>query len=292
MKPNVGFIGLGEMGKQMAANVAANYSTWVFDLREEAVTALAAKGANPARGVAEIAARCDVILLCLPDENEVDEVIFGSGGLQAHLRDGHLMVDCGTTHPERTRTIAATLAELGVSFVDAPVSGMPTRAADASLSIMVGGDEEAFAKVKPVLETMGALVIHMGASGNGQLTKMLNNVLYNISCAAMAEMLPMAVRLGLDPDKVSRVVSSSSGQSFGFDYFSGRVLRRVFDEGYPLASGFKDMQALAEQAASIAAPMPVFSGAMKTYKMALDQGYGQESKGAMIKVWEREMAVE
>ena len=111
---------------------------------------------------------------------------------------------------------------------------METRAEAGTLTVMVGGDENAFAAVLPVLERVGSLVLHMGESGNGQLAKMTNNVLYNISCAAMAEMLPFAARLGLDPEKMRRVVGSGSGQSFGFDYFSERALKGVFDEGYPM----------------------------------------------------------
>lgn len=291
MKPNVGFIGLGSMGRHMAAKVAGRYHTWVFDLRDEAVAELVAAGAHAAKNVTEIAENCNWILLSLPDDDVVDEVVFGPTGLCGSLRENDVLVDCGTTHPDHTRTIAARLAERGVAFIDAPVSGMPSGAADSTLSIMVGGDEDAATTLKPVLETMGTPV-YMGASGNGQLTKMINNVLYNISCAAMAEMLPLAVGLGLDPDKVREVVSTGSGQSLGFDYFSGRVLRRVFDEGYSLASGFKDMAAVAEKAGALGAPLPVFSGALETYKTALDQGYGDQSKGAMIKVWEREMGLE
>ena len=291
MKPNVGFIGLGSMGRHMAAKVAGRYDTWVFDLRDEAVAELVAAGAHAAKNVTEIAENCNWILLSLPDDDVVDEVVFGPTGLCETLRENDVLVDCGTTHPDRTRTIAARLAERGVAFIDAPVSGMPSKAAESTLSIMVGGDEDAATTLKPVLETMGTPV-YMGASGNGQLTKMINNVLYNISCAAMAEMLPLAVGLGLDPDKVREVVSAGTGQSLGFDYFSGRVLRRVFDEGYSLASGFKDMAAVAEKAGALEAPLPVFSGALETYKTALDLGYGDQSKGAMIKVWEREMGLE
>jgi len=132
----------------------------------------------------------------------------------------------------------------------------------------------------------------MGSSGNGQLMKMTNNVLYNISVAAMAEMLPLAVRLGLDPEQVQRVVSSGSGQSFGFDYFSTRAMQGIFDQGYPMASAYKDMIALMECANQQHAPMPVASGAMQTYRAALAEGYGHEAKGAMIKVWERVLGVE
>jgi 3-hydroxyisobutyrate dehydrogenase-like beta-hydroxyacid dehydrogenase len=139
---------------------------------------------------------------------------------------------------------------------------------------------------------MGSTVVHMGPPGTGQLTKMVNNVLYNVSVAAMAEMLPLAASLGLDPQSVRRVVSSGSGQSFGFDYFSERVLEGRFHEGYPMGKAFKDMLAISEHANRLKAPMPVVSGALQTYRQALAEGYGEEAKGAMIKVWERVMGVD
>ena len=292
MNENVGFIGLGSMGRRMAANVAAGYNTWVYDVRSDAATELVARGAHAAKKVSDIAGSCNPILLSLPDGAAVDEVLFGATGLGEHLRQGHVVVDCGTTHPEYTRATAKALAAKGVDFLDAPVTGMESRAEEGTLTVMVGGDETAFSEVRPVLERIGSLVVHMGASGNGQLTKMTNNVLYNISCAAMAEMLPLAVKLGLDADKVRRVVKTGSGQSFGFDYFSERALAGVFDQGYPMASAFKDMTTVMENAHALQAPMPVASAAMLTYKMALAQGSGDESKGAMIKVWEAVMGVE
>lgn len=292
MKEKVGFIGLGSMGRRMAANVCGGFPTSVFDLREDAVAELAARGAEAADNVTDIAGTCNRILLSLPDADAVGEVVFGEGGLFASLEEGDIVVDCGTTHPEYTRAAARGFAGRGAFFLDAPVTGMETRAEAGTLTVMVGGDEGAFAAVLPVLERIGSLVLHMGESGNGQLAKMTNNVLYNISCAAMAEMLPFAVRLGLDPEKMRRVVGTGSGQSFGFDYFSERALRGVFDEGYPMGAAFKDMKTVMENADALQVPLPVASAAMQTYKTALARGFGEESKGAMIKVWEQVMGVE
>ena len=292
MKEKVGFIGLGSMGRRMAANVCGGFPTSVFDLREEAVAELAARGAEAADNVTDIAGTCNRILLSLPDADAVGEVVFGEGGLFASLEEGDIVVDCGTTHPEYTRAAARRFAGRGAFFLDAPVTGMETRAEAGTLTVMVGGDEDAFAAVLPVLERIGSLVLHMGESGNGQLAKMANNVLYNISCAAMAEMLPFAVRLGLDPEKVRRVVGSGAGQSYGFDYFAERALRGVFDEGYPMGAAFKDMKTVMENADALQVPLPVAAAAMQTYKTALARGFGEQSKGAMIKVWEQVMGVE
>ena len=293
MGVNVGFVGLGSMGVGMATNIMkSGFPLWVYDLRVEATSALGERGARQAENLSDLSAHCNWIVLSLPDQSVVEEVLFGDGGLATTATEGQVIVDCGTTHPDFSREAAARLRERGVSFLDAPVTGMETRAADGTLTFMVGGEEAAYEEVRPLLEAMGELVVHMGASGNGQLTKVTNNVLYNISCAAMAEMLTLAVKLGLDADKVRRVVGSGSGQSFGFDYFSERVLKGEFRQGYPMASAFKDMVVVMERANQLRAPLPVASGAMQTYRMALAQGLGEEAKGAMIKVWEDLLGVE
>ncbi|MBT7861342.1 MAG: NAD(P)-dependent oxidoreductase [Gemmatimonadetes bacterium] len=289
----VGFIGLGSMGCGMATRlVATGVDLQVFDLRPEAVQALVELGATAAENVASLGRSCKRVILSLPDARVVEQVLFGADGLMNSLAPGSCVVDCGTTHPEVTRDMAQRLAQAQIALLDAPVTGMESRAAEGTLTIMAGGDKEAYEACQPLFEAMGELVIHMGSSGNGQLMKMTNNVLYNISVAAMAEMLPLAVRLGLDPEQVQRVVSSGSGQSFGFDYFSTRAMQGIFDQGYPMASAYKDMIALMECANQQHAPMPVASGAMQTYRAALAEGYGHEAKGAMIKVWERVLGVE
>ena len=293
MKETVGFIGLGSMGKRMAANLLGKgFSLRVYDLRAEARNDLYRQGAHVAENLKDIGLNCNWIILSLPDRPAVESVLFGEGSLESVFRGGQIIVDCGTTHPDFTRQAAATLTERGVTLLDAPVTGMESRAEAGTLTIMVGGDEGAFKQVLPLLETMGEFIVHMGPSGNGQLMKMTNNVLYNISVAAMAEMLPLAVRLGLDPEKVRTVVGKGSGQSFGFDFFSELVLKRKFSTGYPMAGAFKDMAAVMEKADEQQVPIPVTSAAVQTYKMALAQGLGGESKGAMIKVWEKIMGVE
>lgn len=289
----VGFIGLGSMGRRMVANLARRgVELWVWDLDPRAREAAAAPGVTVAQNVASVGRGCNHVVLSLPDGAVVDEVLFGAGGLAAALRQGAVVVDCSTTDADCARRLAARLAAQGVAFLDAPVTGMEARAADGTLTVMVGGDPTAFAGARSLLEQLGSVVVHMGPSGNGQLAKMANNVLYNISVAAMAEMLPLAMRLGLDPDRLRQVVSAGSGQSYGFDYFAGRVLDRRFGEGYPMAKAFKDMVAILGHANDQHAPMPVASAAMQTYRQALAEGYGGEAKGAMVKVWERVLGVE
>ncbi|MEE2659227.1 MAG: NAD(P)-dependent oxidoreductase [Candidatus Latescibacterota bacterium] len=288
----VGFIGLGSMGQGMATNLLRkNFDVHVYDVRREARENLVKHGATVAENLLSVGASCKQVVLSLPDVHVVSEVLFGDNSLAEVMEPGGIIVDCGTSHPQETIEISHKLAERDLIFLDAPVTGMETRASEGTLTIMVGGETAAFERLRPVLEAMGSLILHMGPSGSGQLTKMSNNVLYNISVAAMAEMLTLTTCMGLDPDKVRQAVGNGSGQSFGFDYFSERVLGREFGEGYPMASAFKDMRAVMEKANEFHAPLPVTSGAMQTYRNALADGYGAESKGAMIKVWERALGV-
>jgi 3-hydroxyisobutyrate dehydrogenase-like beta-hydroxyacid dehydrogenase len=289
----IGFIGVGAMGGRMARNVIEQgCDLWAYDVRAEALDLIVGAGAHAADSPRHVAQLCDWIILSLPDGESVNQVLHGDGGMSPALRRGQIIIDCGTTDPTQTCELAEEQAARGVFWLDAPVSGLDARAEDGTLTIMVGGDECAYEKVLPLLHTIGELVVHMGAAGNGQLMKMTNNVLFNISCAALAEMLPFATRLGLDPEKVRAVVGTSSGQSFGFDFFSERILKGDFETGYKMRLAYKDMDNIMARANERRVPLPVASAAMQTYQMALAQGHGDESKAAMVKVWERVMGAE
>jgi len=293
MKPKVGFIGLGEMGKWMAINVAkAGYPLTVFDVRPEPLQEVVKQGAAATSNPTEVAKGVEVVLLCLPDTQVVEAVIFGKDGLIQGLSAGSIVVDLSTINYLATLRIEQELRAKGVTLLDAPISGLEARAKDGTLTIMVGGDPQIFEKVRPILNAMGKDIIYMGKSGNGQLTKLINQLFLNISCAATAEILPMAVKLGLDPEAVYKVVTTSTGRTFAFEFFTPHILENDFSHGYPLAKAYKDMISAAEISAREKIPLPVFAGAMQTYQLALAQGHGNECKGAMIKVWEKALGVE
>ena len=290
MSAVVGLIGLGAMGRPMAANIArAGFDLQVFDTRHQATAALMEAGAHAAASTESLGEACDWIVFSLPDTAAVAASV---AELEPVLRAGQILIDCGTTDPGFSAEAAVRLGRDGVTFLDAPVSGMPVRAETGTLTIMVGGDEGAYHKVGPLLQALGSEIVHMGAPGNGQLMKITNNVLYNVALAAMAEILPLAVKAGLDPETVCRVISAGTGKSVAFDYFAPRLLRRDFSEGYSMHSAHKDMIAVMDLAQRYGVPLPVASGAAHTYQLALDRGLGPESKAAMAKVWEEALGVE
>ena len=289
----VGFIGLGEMGSGMARNVIkAGFPLLVYDTSREASDRIARSGADTAEDVDRVACICDRIILMLPDTRTVESVLFGEKGLQPLLEVGNIVVDCSTTHPDFTREASQTLGNLGVHFLDAPCSGMSSRAADGTLSLMVGGNKGAFCAVEPLLNAMGSSIYYMGGSGNGQLAKIINNTLFNVSCAALAEMLPLAVRLGLNAEKTCEAVMTGSGQSYGFDTFAPLVLERNFGPGYPMANARKDIDAITGILEKEGVSLPVVTAAANTFRAALDTGLGNLNKGGMTRVWEEVLGVE
>ena len=178
-----------------------------------------------------------------------------------------------------------------MSFLDAPVSGMESRAKEGTLSIMVGGDASVLDQVMPLLRRMGNTILHMGDAGSGQLTKLVNQLLFDINMAALAEVLPLAVKMGLDPVKTGKIVNSGTGRSYASEFFIPRILENRFNEGYAMKHAYKDLVSGAMVSAMETIPLPVLQAATVTYQTALRKGYGDEDKGAMIKVYEELLGV-
>ena len=293
MKAEVGFIGLGTMGKWMAFNlIKAGFPLKFFARRKGVIDEAIRQGGEFISSPRDLASQVDWMILCLPDTERVEAVLFGREGIAGAVKPGQTLVDCSTIHPLTARKIHQTLKERGIHFLDAPISGMEARAKAGTLTIMVGGEESAYHEVRPALEALGNTVLYLGISGNGQIMKMINNVLFDIHCAANAEILPLAVKMGLDPEQVVAVARKGTGQCFALDNFGPLILEGNFGPGYPLEDAYKDMVHAVEISSAHRIPLPVTSATMATYQMALDQGLGRENKGAMIKVWERVLGVE
>jgi len=293
MKSRVGFIGLGQMGKWMAINIAkAGFPLTVFDIRPGPIKELVENGASRGENPADVARKSNFVMMSLPDTQVVETVIYGENGLIAGMAPGTILVDLSTIHYLATLRIEEDLRKRGTTFIDAPVSGMEARAKEGTLTIMIGGEPVAVEKIRPLLDAIGNNIVYMGKSGNGQLTKLINQLLFNISCAAMAEILPMAVKLGLDPEAVCRVVTTGTGSTFALQFFTPHILENNFKPGYPLKGAYKDMESAAEISSQMKIPLPLFAATMQTYQLALAHGLGNENKGAMIKVWEKVLGVE
>jgi len=293
MRPTIGFVGLGTMGKWMAINLLKKgYPLNFFARKKEVIGMMTGEGGKYIPSLKGLAKESDWVIFCLSDTEAVETVLFGKEGMAEELKPGKIVIDCGTIHPLPTRKFAEILKGKGVPFLDAPISGMEARAKAGTLTIMVGGEKEIFEKTKPAFEAMGNKIIYAGISGNGQLMKMINQVMFDIHCATIAELLPLAVKMGLDAEQTFEVVKTGTGQCFAVENFAPLILDRNFGPGYPLEDAYKDMVHVAEISSAHRVPLPVTAGCMLTYQMALDQGLGRENKGAMIKVWEKALGVE
>ncbi|KAF7963837.1 2-hydroxymethylglutarate dehydrogenase [Cupriavidus sp. UYMU48A] len=288
----VGFVGLGQMGKPMALNlVHADTELLVTSKVQDAYPELQAAGATTADSLAGLA-DAHIVFLSLPGTAAVLDVLFGDGGLVSLLRPGSIVVDTSTMEHGATLDIHQRLAAAGIEFLDAPVSGMQSRAEAGTLTVMCGGSESTYETVKPYLERMGNNLLYMGEAGSGQLTKLVNQLLFDINCAALAEILPMSRRMGLDPEKIASVINSGTGRSYASEFFLPRILKRNFNDGYPLRAAYKDLVSAAELGAHHCIPMPVLAAATATYQMSLLAGHGTSDKGAMTRFFEDMLAVQ
>ncbi len=288
----IGFSGLGQMGKHMALNLnKCQQEIIVNDIVDKHFAEFNAKGIQTTLDIRDFA-DCDIIFLCLPEGEVVNQVLFGKSNLAALLKPGQIVCDLSTINYTTSTDIAKKLTDRGIKFMDAPVSGMEARAIDATLTIMCGGEESLFEQLMPYFKCMGTNILYMGTYGCGQLTKAINNILFDINIAGFAEMLPMAVKLGLDPEKIASVINSSSGRSYASEFFIPRILKRNFDDGYAMKHAYKDLVSGTELSAQLGIPLPVMHAATTTYQMALLQGLGDKDKGAMTCVFEKLLGVE
>jgi len=282
----IGFVGLGQMGRPMAHNLTRPPGNYIVcSRRAEHFAEFADRGVQATTRVADLAG-AEVLVLSLPGTSAVNEVLFGVDGVAKRLQPGALVIDTSTISYGATVEIGRTLRDMQLSFVDAPVSGMQARAEDGTLTIMCGGDAAAFEAARPWLQRMGRDILYMGAAGAGQLTKLINQLLFDINAAALAEVLPMAARMGLDPEKVGAVVNGGTGRSYASEFFVPRILQNRFSDGYPMKHAYKDLVSAAELSAARGIPMPVLAAATATYQQALLRGHGDHDKGGMIRVFE------
>ncbi len=293
MTKSVGFIGLGRMGGGMALNLLKSLGALhVFDPLADAMRPLAAAGAIAAASPAEMAKKCDLIFLCLPFSPEVRAALSGPGGIAEGARPGLAIVDTTTLDRADALEIAAEALAAGIDYWDSPISGMPFRAQDGSLTIMFGGSDTAFETAKPYLDAMGKFVIHCGPLGSGQAMKALNNIIYNVNIAALCEVLPLAVAVGLEPEQVAEIVMSGSSRSFASEYFVPRMLKGRFDTDFTLKAAYKDIVNVKRMAADMGARLPVVDAMIGSYEAAIAAGFGDEPKSAMLKIYEQALGVE
>jgi 2-hydroxy-3-oxopropionate reductase len=255
----VGFIGLGIMGAPMARHVLdAGFPLIVHSRNPGPVDELVEAGARRAGSPAEVARASDVVITMLPDTPDVQHVVLGEDGVASGAAAGALVIDMSTIDPGPTRAIAEALATKGVQMLDAPVSGGERGAIEGTLSIMVGGSEQAFARGTPILEAMGGNIVHVGSTGAGQVAKACNQLVVAATIEAVAEALVLAERSGVDAAKVREALLGGFAGSKILEVHGQRMLDRAFEPGFRARLHRKDARIVLDAARAAGSPIPAF----------------------------------
>src|SRR5215469_3718443 len=284
----IGFVGMGNMGLPMALNlVKAGHAVSGFDINAAATDALVASGgqisSRPAAGV-------DILITMLPSGDEVRQVYLGAGGVLDTASPDTLLIDCSTIDVDAARAVAAAASKKGLPMLDAPVSGGVGGAQAGTLTFMCGGPDEAFARARPILETMGKTIVHAGGAGNGQAAKICNNMILGVSMIAVSEAFVLAEKLGLDAQKLFDISSKSSGQCWSMTAYCpapGLVptspANRDYQAGFTAAMMLKDLKLAREAARSSSAVTPLGAGAAALYGQYVEEGGAAEDFSGIIR---------
>lgn len=284
----VGWIGLGIMGSRMAVHlVDAGHELTVHNrTRSRAESWAAEHGATVASTPAEVAAVSDVLFTMVVDGAQVESVLLGAEGAAEGARKGLLCVDMSTIAPSDTRRIGAALGRQGVALLDAPVTGSSPKAQDGTLTIMAGGERADFERARPLLEAMGELVVHVGALGQGEMLKVINNALAAINAAAVGQALLVASRTGVDLDALEQVAAAGSGGSAMLALKAGAMRRHDYTTLFKLDHMLKDVRLCLEECQAAGVPFPAAGEARELLTAAAGRGHGDDDFAAVIEALE------
>ena len=285
----VAFLGLGIMGRSMAANLAKaghEVAVWNRSAGNEV------EGARTAATPAEAAQGAEVVWLCVSDTKAVDSVLFGEGGVEATLAQGMIIADSSTISPSATTRFAERVKARGVDYVDAPMTGSKIAAAGGSLIFMVGGDEGVLARLKPLFDAMGKQVFHMGETGKGQATKLVMNLQIALIYEGFAEALTLATKLGVELDRLLPLVLASMVKSGVVEYKAPFIMKRDFSPNFPLRLMLKDIRLALAAAKENRVRLPGLEAVEEVYDVAAEEGQSDLDYAATLTLLEKWAGVE
>jgi 3-hydroxyisobutyrate dehydrogenase len=287
MSERVGFIGLGIMGLGMARNLLkAGFDLAVWNRTVSKAEGLVADGAKLANSPADLAAQCDVIIICVSDTPDVEAVLLDKDGVLQGVKAGSLVVDCSTISPIKTQGFAEELAGKGAHMLDAPISGGSEGAAQGTLSIMVGGDAEQVERAMPFLQAMGKSITHVGTNGSGQMVKLVNQILVVHSMLALGEAFLFAQAGGLDLEKTLKAVEGGAAGSWTLSNRGPQVIVRDWRPGFMIDLQQKDLRLILEAADELGVPVLGCSTVFHLYRTLQGLDCGAEGNHALIKALE------
>jgi 3-hydroxyisobutyrate dehydrogenase len=280
---NVGYLGLGIMGSAMAANLLkAKFALTVWNRTPAKAEPLRAAGARVAASPADAASSCDVICINVTDTGDVAAILFGDGGVASRARAGLIVIDHSTIRPDATRDFAKRLTAIGVTLLDAPVSGGDVGARNGTLSIMVGGDAAAFERCRPVLQAVGKTITHVGDSGAGQVCKACNQIAVLTTLAGVCEAMSYATKNGLDLAKMVEVVGGGAGASWQLANLGPKMIARDFSPGFRIDLALKDLRIVESSGAAVGTELRAIVEARRYLERVRDAGGEGLGTQAMI----------
>ena len=282
----VGFIGLGIMGSPMAGHLLKGGHALFLNTRTKVPQELVAAGGIACATAADVARQSDVIVMMLPDTPDVEKVLFGKGGVSEGLSKGKTVVDMSSISPIETKRFAAQINALGCDYVDAPVSGGEVGAKAATLTIMCGGGEPAFARVKPLLDLMGKNITLVGGNGDGQTTKVANQIIVALTIQAVGEALLFASKAGADPAKVRQALMGGFASSKILEVHGDRMVKRTFQPGFRIALHQKDLNLALDGAKALGLSLPNTAVAQQMFSACVANGGAAWDHSALVKVLE------
>lgn len=289
----IAFVGLGIMGKPMSRNLMkAGHSLTVFDVVAASVEEIVGAGAARAQSAKEAASKAEIVITMLPDGPEVEQAVLGPDGVLEGARPGTIVADMSSISPMVSQKVGAACAEKGVEFLDAPVSGGEPKAIDGTLAIMVGGKPDIFAKVQPILQTMGSSVTLTGPVGAGNVTKLANQIMVACNIAAMGEALVLATKAGLDPEVVFNAVKGGLAGSTVLNAKAPMVISRNFKPGFRIKLHQKDLRNALLAGESLKAPLPLTSLVQQILISLMNDGKGDLDHSGIVQFTEKLAAIE
>ena len=282
----LGFIGLGIMGTPMVLNLIKGGHVLFVNTRSKVPQELIAAGATPCTSAAGVAERADIIFTMLPDTPDVEKVLFGEGGVAKGLSKGKVVVDMSSIDPIATKAFAQQINALGCDYLDAPVSGGEVGAKAATLTIMVGGTQAVFDKVRPLFELMGKNITLIGANGDGQTCKVANQIIVALNIAAVGEALVFASKAGADPAKVRQALMGGFASSRILEVHGERMIKRTFNPGFRIALHQKDLNLALQGAKALNVALPQTAGVAQLMQACAALGHGQADHSSLVKAFE------
>jgi len=283
----IGFIGLGIMGAPMAGHLLAAGHTLYVHTRSQVPAELSAKGAIACADARSVAQQADIVFTMVPDTPDVEKVLFGERGVASGLSKGKTVVDMSSISPIATQDFARRIGELGCDYLDAPVSGGEVGAKGATLTIMVGGSEAAFERVKPLFELMGKNITLIGPAGSGQVTKVANQIIVALNIEAVAEALVFAARAGADPAKVRQALMGGFAASRILEVHGERMVKRTFNPGFRIELHQKDLNLALSSARALGVSLPNTATAQELFNSCAAHGGKAWDHSAMVRALEK-----